>query len=888
MESQSPSSSCKQCTENQSNIYITCDCARNQPPTHGPLTSEGIKGEKGAITDSAKSQSTESKSYRTAKTVIYDIVRIYESTPPRTMKYLALISSLILFFAVLSLVLAQRDEAAQSKYGMAFPIDESSASANKADGRVAASLTIAATVSGVPGESSGLPNAEESSRETSTVLPSTTITSVGEENSTKSTDSDSDSSDSSSSLSGNDDEEKGETGDRNPRIVFIERLMGLHLSAPLRSAPGSEGNPLFSALNANDSDKDSSESSGSPLSSSSLVSSSVNGSSTASAPKENEKDKETKNSLDKVNAKWASRMRKFTIPISSGSSFSNSDSDSSDPINPLSEVGPNPMLRYAAAAMMSRLIAAAARAQMEAQAREAMTNTLIVRAEGKDKDEESDDETVPVIVATMRDERLVGPGRLPLPQAPPMYGRPMPTGRASSLIRQHMGPQQENSLPSFAAHHAHHHVHQHPLASARSLPGGLPAMSQRTFISSPPPQGPTSASQILSSVHRSPLGPMVIQRRGGNDRNTSPSGKESGNNQNVQPVLVMLAVPVNSGENGRSPIPEQSSSSSNYPGYHSSPYARSHVGPFYPSVPYSVPYMRPSYSPAPQAAYAVPVHVPVPVSYGPPPPPPSAAYYPAQRPIYHYPVQQRSMSTAYSHPRPVIEVPVDVPYHVPVQVPVTMRSMAAHPHHVVAPPPHPHPHPHHGPGFAYQHQPALVHPMSPSDQDPSGSDQDHIVLLYDAEIHHGEGGPGSAGDDMDNSASDGPKSNGPTFIISRPPSGPSPSSSPMVTPNKMKLWREIIAAKQAAASSQQQGVRFIPITVASPEDQQSPSSPSSHSSPSSQPSPSASQISSVHHQPSPSHSYPHHFVAQPNGPREQTSETIPQPAFIVLADQEEH
>lgn len=37
--------------------------------------SSGIKGEKGAITDSAKSQSTESKSYRTAKTVIYDIVR---------------------------------------------------------------------------------------------------------------------------------------------------------------------------------------------------------------------------------------------------------------------------------------------------------------------------------------------------------------------------------------------------------------------------------------------------------------------------------------------------------------------------------------------------------------------------------------------------------------------------------------------------------------------------------------------------------------------------------------------------------------------------------------------------------------------------------------------
>lgn len=833
-----------------------------------PTKSNGLTNDTNGSTDSPSKW--DQRLTKKVKKIIWIVTenssKIYESTPPRTMKYLAFISSLILFFAVLSLVLAQRDEAAQSKYGMAFPIDESS-SAAKADARVAASLTIAATVNGVPGES-GSPGAEESSRETSTVLPSTT--SVPDENATKSSDSDDDSSksesisDLSSALSGSDDEEKGDSGDRNPRIVFIERLMGLHLSAPLRSASGSEGSSLFS-LNNNDADKDSSESGSA---SSSVPAASVNGSSTGSSTVNGkDKDKEGKNPLDKMNAKWASRMRKFTIPISS--SPTNPDYDSSDPINPLSEAGPNPMLRYAAAAMMSRLIAAAARAQMEAQARDAMTNTLIVRAEGKDKDEESDEETVPVIVATMRDERMAGPGRLQgLPQ-PPMYGRPMPTGRASSLIRSPLTPQQTNSLPSFAHHAPPHHLHHHPLASARSLAGGLPSMNHRTYMSSSSiPHGPTSASQISGSTQRGPLGPMTIQRRGG-----SSGSSAAGSNPNVQPVLVMLAVPVNSGENGRSSM-NGPSNSANYPGYHASPYGRSHVGPFYPTVPYSVPYMRPSYSPAPQAAYTVPVHVPVPVSYGPAQAPP-ANYYPAQRPIYHYPVQ-RSMATAYSHPRPVIEVPVDVPYHVPVQVPVTMRaSVAAHPHHV--PPPHPPPPPHHASGMAYHPHPGFVHPISPSDQDPSGSDQDHIVLLYDAEIHNGEGGPGSSADDMDNSASDGSRSSsGPTFIISRPPTSSSPSSGSqsMVSPNKMKLFRELIAAKQAAAASQP-GVRFIPITVGSQEDQasNSPSSPSQHSSP-------------VHHQPTPSHSYPHHFIGQPNGPREQTAETVPQPAFIVLADQD--
>jgi hypothetical protein len=58
--------------------------------------------------------------------------------------------------------------------------------------------------------------------------------------------------------------------------------------------------------------------------------------------------KNFRNPFDKVNGKWASRMRKFSIPLM--------QQQQSQP------EPPNPLLRYAAAAMMTRLLAAAARA----------------------------------------------------------------------------------------------------------------------------------------------------------------------------------------------------------------------------------------------------------------------------------------------------------------------------------------------------------------------------------------------------------------------------------------------------------------------------------------------------------------------------------------------
>lgn len=73
-------------------------------------------------------------------------------------------------------------------------------------------------------------------------------------------------------LLGNDDEDKNDA-DKKPRIVFIERLMGLHVSAPLRQNDGQ--------------------------------------------PAADEKESESeilgpKNPLDNLNAKWVSRNQKWS------------------------------------------------------------------------------------------------------------------------------------------------------------------------------------------------------------------------------------------------------------------------------------------------------------------------------------------------------------------------------------------------------------------------------------------------------------------------------------------------------------------------------------------------------------------------------------------------
>lgn len=171
-------------------------------------------------------------------------------------------------------------------------------------------------------------------------------------------------------LIASDEEEKpNENGEEqnNPKLVFIERLMGLHLSAPFGQQPGEkEGEP-------------------------------------ENRPENNSEMINDKNPFDKVNAKWASRMRKFSIPIMNQQQVGQSEQ-------------PNPLLRFAAAAMMTRLLAAAARAN----------NQPPMMA--KDKDDEPEDETVPVLLATMRNGELNSPIR----QLPPMYGRPM---QRQSIVR---------------------------------------------------------------------------------------------------------------------------------------------------------------------------------------------------------------------------------------------------------------------------------------------------------------------------------------------------------------------------------------------------------------------------------------------------------------------
>lgn len=269
-------------------------------------------------------------------------------------------------------------------------------------------------------------------------------------------------------------------------------------------------------------------------------------------------------------------MRKFSIPLPP-----TSVGDNQPPQGPLGEQ-PNPMLRYAAAAMMSRLVAAAARAQMEAQAQDAINHHQINSREGKDKDEESEDETVPVIVASIQDDRAGGNGGngMPLGQhgMAPMYGRPM-TPRGGPMMRG-MG----NIMP-FHEHQGMSNVARH----------AMPSMPQRAYVAPPPPPPPPAALQGSPVQARSSI---MAQRR------------------SSQPVLVMLALPVGPGSTSESR--QSTVSQMQFAPIMSQRSAASH-GPFYPSVPYTYP--------VPGASYAVPIQMPVPMP----------TYQ--RQVLYHYPVQ---------------------------------------------------------------------------------------------------------------------------------------------------------------------------------------------------------------------------------------------------------
>lgn len=164
-----------------------------------------------------------------------------------------------------------------------------------------------------------------------------------------------------------------------------------------------------------------------------------------------------------------------------------------------------------------------------------------------------------------------------------------------------------------------------------------------------------------------------------------------------------------------------------------------------------------------------------------------------------------------------VEVPV--PYHVPVTVPVAMRPSG--------------------------NQVVYGHPSHHHDSDASSSDQDQIVLLYDAELHHGN-------DDLESSGSDVPSYHhraSPFTTATRP----LPS---ILSPNKMKFWRELAAAKHA-----EPGERFIPVAIASNDAE--------------------SEQSSVH------------FPSGPNPVAEKRAEQVSaesghQPAFFVLAEHDAH
>lgn len=634
---------------------------------------------------------------------------------------------------------------------MAFPLDESASS--KAEKRV---------LFGIPGEGNTVPTPASSdaqpvtATEPATELPTTVKPEEGKDSGNQEGDQPG-----GAILIGDEDEKE----DNDQRIVFIERLMGLHLTAPTNGQKGEEANA----------------------------------------------DGMPQDPKNKVNAKWASRTRKFSIPLPS----------EAQPNQAIPQEQPHPMLRYAAAAMMSRLIAAAARAQMEAQAREA----IMARSNGgaKDKDDEAEDESVPVLLATLRDEQQQA---MRARQSPPMYGRPMP--------RPMMRPQP-------------------PTMQQRQA---MASMAQR-LMASPSQQGPSARASAPSSETPHPMLAAIqqlqalqaiqhlqsMQRKGRAQSPISGSASAGSPRESAgQQSLAMVVIPIQSQESRQlashmSPYANQQyATQAAYarPSYYPSPYGASPyaaASPYGAAVsPYSAYGYRQMAHPHPAASYAVPVHMPMPMHYPAHAPSPYSAY--GARPYggHHYAHPQAGhIHPAYSHMRNIIEVPVEVPVPVHVPVPVAVRDPRQQ-HISMA-------------SMASMAQALQARGVGDSDQ--SSSDQDHIVLLYDAEVQDQD-----EGEDLQQSASDahekmayGPK--GHPFLNQQLPSH--------MSANKLKLWRELIGAKHAA----QPGVRYMPVAMA----QQEESQPQSHHG---------------------------HFSHQAGSGQLQGQETQQQqPAFIVLSDDQE-
>ena len=118
----------------------------------------------------------------------------------------------------------------RSQYGMAFPLEDSSSSVQR--------ISI---IGSVPGEGQPQSTQESTSEspQTTTFAPTTEESPVTtEESDKKSEDSENQNNENIPLIIGNaeeDEDKNGEIGEEkaNPRLVFIERLMGLHLSAPL-------------------------------------------------------------------------------------------------------------------------------------------------------------------------------------------------------------------------------------------------------------------------------------------------------------------------------------------------------------------------------------------------------------------------------------------------------------------------------------------------------------------------------------------------------------------------------------------------------------------------------------------------------------------------------
>ena len=602
---------------------------------------------------------------------------------------------------VLAIVLANKEDSSPAhKFGVTFTLDDAIQGRNEKRvllGVPGEALAVAAetTTSASTASATAAPvDAGSDSAAESDSVPVTTVSS------TKETDG-KDLPAEGAILIGADDEDKS-IDDNDQRIVFIERLMGLHLSAPGESSTGAE------SVSSNDA-----------------------------------VDSEAKK---KGSDKWEPPTRKFKV--------SEENQNTASPL----EVQPHPMLKYAAAAMMSRLIAAAARAQMETQAREA----LLLRGGAKDKDDDAEEESVPVLLASLRPGEGPEGLRSMRPTGPHMYGRPM-----SRSSRGPLGLQSQR-----LASNAYQRFLPPPPAPS---PAGHPLLQQ------------LQALQVLSALQR-----MQRQResliQGPLEARASPTGEKG------TPALVMVAIPIQSQESRGS---AQQVVAAPY-AQPVSQYPRS----FY-SYPQSYP-AYPAYRPMTHASatYVLPTHAFPP----PPPPPPATHHYPYRPSAYAHtapyvaqPLPARVPPllhpTAYSHVRPVIEVPVEVP--VPYHVPVPVAAYPAQTLHAHAP-----------------HQVPAVAAREEGDNSPSDSDQ--IVLFYDAELqndneHQENNGASSGGsnDDLQSSASErrsihGGKSH--HFLTGHQlPANPSA--------NKLKLFREMMSQKHAS----QPGVRYLPLSLAGEE-----------------------------------------------------------------------